>query len=438
MDQLERGRRRGDAGARSAKAAFPLVFIILLLVPQAVCAAEPYSVQNQFITLYEDGAARVESVYSVDVLYPSVNISLIGGTYLDVVVTDAAGIPMSYSMYAGGIMVNTLGEGEVEVAYTTHDLTAKSGKYWTVNFTFQIPAWVAFPAGASIMSLSATPDAIDTSGGRVLLLLPAGNNAITYVLSVVGTPDHAFIVISDAESTIDEVAASGINVTSAVAALEDARDAFDSGDYVGAEELAADAKSLALQINATADQASIMIATATEAVFKAESEGRTVGLGDAKSLLSQASALYSVGDYAGSLSSATSANAKAVAAQTFINAYLPYVAIALVAAATVAIGLLIRSKGSKKGFKGYVKESHEVDLGRIAKEGQLREDDFKLIETLAENGGEAFESAVRDRFNLPKTTIWRMAKRLEKDGYITVETVAGQNLLKVKPEYLKK
>ncbi|MDH7556655.1 MAG: winged helix-turn-helix transcriptional regulator, partial [Candidatus Methanosuratincola sp.] len=95
-------------------------------------------------------------------------------------------------------------------------------------------------------------------------------------------------------------------------------------------------------------------------------------------------------------------------------------------------------RGSRRDSKGYVKEIHEVDLARIAKERQLREEEFRLIEVLAENGGEAFESLVRERFDLPKTTIWRMVKRLEKDGYISVEKVAGQNLLKVRPEYLKK
>jgi len=333
--------------------------------------------------------------------------------------------------------VNTLGEAAASVAYTTHDITAKSGKYWTVNFTSTMPTWIAFPAGASVVSLSATPDTIDSTGGRTLLMMPAGEVAVTYVLSVAGTQDYAFLVISSAEDTIEAIMATGVNVSSAEAVLLQAKGAFDSGDYAGAEAQAQDAENLALQTNATAYQANAMIGTAGSAVAKAESEGRTVGLGDARSLLSQANSLYTAGNYTASLDSATQANSKAITALTPVQAYLPYASIAVVAVAAIAIALLLRARGSKKAFKGYVKESHEVDLGRIAKEGQLREDDFKMMGVLAENGGEAFESEVRARFDLPKTTIWRMAKRLEKDGYITVSTVAGQNLLKVRAEYLK-
>jgi uncharacterized membrane protein len=438
METMEKGRRRVSHSGFFAGTAFSLAFFILLVAPTAVAAADPYELQNLLITVYEDGAVRAYSEYSVNILFPSVDIALLGDTYLDVVVTDAAGIPLSYSTISGGISVSTLGEADVDVAYTTHDITAKSGKYWTVNFTSPIPAWIAFPSGASIISLSSIPDTIDNSDGRTLLLMPAGGIAVVYVLSVLGTPDHAFVVISDAESMIDVIQAAGINASQAETILAEAKDAFDSGNYVGAEELAVVAKSLALQTNATAYQASAMIATAGGAISNAESEGRTVGLGDARSLLSQANSQYAAGDYAASLSSATEAGARAAAAQTVVQAYFPYISIALVAVTAIAIALALKGRGNKKGFKGYVKESHDVDLARIAKERQLREDDFKLMEVLAENGGEAFESLVRERFDLPKTTIWRMAKRLEKDGYISVETVAGQNLLKVRPEYLKK
>lgn len=44
---------------------------------------------------------------------------------------------------------------------------------------------------------------------------------------------------------------------------------------------------------------------------------------------------------------------------------------------------------------------------------------------------------MRERFGLPKTTVWRMAERLEEGGYVSVGAVAGQNLLKVRDEYLK-
>lgn len=428
---------RGGPGTIRAGAALSMLFLVALATQIGAASASPYEPRYQLVTVYEDGAVRVYSELWVDPIYPSVDIPLLGDACQDVVVTGSSGMPLGYSTFAGGVSVNTLGEVEMAVAYTTHDITAKSGKYWSINFTSDIPTWIAFPSGASIVSLSAIPEAIDTSGGRALLLMPAGGIAITYVLSVVGTPDHAFLAISDAESTINGITAAGINVSSAGALLAEARDAFTSGNYAAAEELAVDAKSLALQTNATAYQASAMIANARDAILKAESEGRTVGLEDARRLLNQASSLYAVGEYASALSSAADANAKAASALTVVQAYALYIAAAVVVASAIAIVSLLRARGSRRDSKGYVKEIHEVDLARIARERQLREEEFRLIEVLAENGGEAFESSVRERFDLPKTTIWRMVKRLEKDGYISVEKVAGQNLLKVRPEYLK-
>lgn len=438
MDPAKRGRRAGMTTPLCARATIALAFLILLPFLPTAASAESYITQNQFITLFEDGAARIEVAYSVDVLSPTVNLTLLGTTFLHVVATDAGGLPMGYSVYPWGIKVNTLGEALVKVAYTTHDLTGKTGKYWTVNFTSPVPTWIAFPAGATVVSLSHVPETIDSRDGRTVLMMPPGDIAVTYVLSVVGTIDHAFLVISDATHSIQEIAAAGVNVSSAQALLLAANNAFNSGDFASAEVLAGEAKSLALQTNTTAHQASTMILVATTAIGKAESEGRTVGLDEAKSLLSQASPLYAAGNYSASLASAESANAKAAAAMTPLQAYAPYIAVAIVAVATIAIALPLRARGGKKASRGYVKETHEVDLGRIAKEGRLREEDFRIMEFLAENGGEAFESAVRERFNLPKTTIWRMAKRLEKEGYITVGTVAGQNLLRVRNEYTKK
>lgn len=431
-----RGTRGGPLATRAA-AAFSLLIFMALATQIGAAAASPYEPQYQLMTVYEDGAVRVYSELLVDPLYPSVDIPLLGDAYQDVVVTGPSGIPLGYSTFAGGVSVNTLGEVEVAVAYTTHDITAKSGKYWSINFTSDIPTWMAFPSGASIVSLSAIPEAIDTSGVRALLLMPPGRTAITYVLSIVGTPDHAFLAISDAESAINGITAAGINVSSAGELLAEARDAFAFGNYAAAEELAVDAKSLALQTNLTAYQASAMIAKARDAILKAESEGRTVGIEDARRLLSQASSFYSAGDYASALSSAADANAKAESALTAVQAYALYIAAAVVAVSAITIVALLMVRG-RRASKGYIKEIHEVDLVRIAGEKQLREEEFRLIEVLAENGGEAFESSVREKFDLPKTTIWRMVKRLEKEGYISVEKVAGQNLLKVRPEYLKK
>ncbi|RLI35607.1 hypothetical protein DRO53_00795 [Candidatus Bathyarchaeota archaeon] len=62
----------------------------------------------------------------------------------------------------------------------------------------------------------------------------------------------------------------------------------------------------------------------------------------------------------------------------------------------------------------------------------LRPDDRELLGFLVESGGQAFEAEIRSHFRLPKTTVWRMIKRLEREGLVEVSKVGGQNLVKIR------
>jgi len=62
----------------------------------------------------------------------------------------------------------------------------------------------------------------------------------------------------------------------------------------------------------------------------------------------------------------------------------------------------------------------------------LRAEDRELIVFLGERGGEAFESEVREYFKLPKTTVWRMVRRLKREELVEVVKVGGQNLVRLR------
>jgi uncharacterized membrane protein len=65
----------------------------------------------------------------------------------------------------------------------------------------------------------------------------------------------------------------------------------------------------------------------------------------------------------------------------------------------------------------------------------LRLDDKEVLRFLADAGGEAFAAEVRDRFDVPRTSLWRMIRRLEGEGVIEVEAVGGQSLVRISPKY---
>jgi hypothetical protein len=74
-------------------------------------------------------------------------------------------------------------------------------------------------------------------------------------------------------------------------------------------------------------------------------------------------------------------------------------------------------------------------VGRILEERpHLRPEDQEVLRYLAEKEGAAFESEIRSKFQLPKTTIWRLVKRLEREELVEIRKAGGQNLIKLKFE----
>jgi len=434
---------RGFGEAARARVAVALAAAVLLAAVSGggvSAATQSYTIQAAIMTVYEDGAVTAEFYIAVDPISPTVNFSLPGTTYLDVTAIGGSGLPLGYQNYQGMVAVNTLGESSVRLGYTTHDLTSKTGSYWSLNFTSPSAVRLSFPYGASVISVNRVPDAIEGTGGSAVILMPEGAVSVSYILSIVGTADYAIVAIADAEGTIASLNASGIANPAAAALLGQAKAAFDLGNYASAEELAEQAKSSALNANATAYQASAMQAEASAAISEAEAEGRNSGLDAARSLLSEAELAYASGDYASALSRASQAKAAAEAALDMAGSILPYAAIGAVAAAGAGgvFALTMRKRGGgANAVKPYARERREVDVEKIASEDRLRDEDIDVVMALADSGGEALESEIRSRLNLPKTTLWRAAKRLEREGYIKIETVAGQNRLSVREEYCK-
>jgi uncharacterized membrane protein len=60
-----------------------------------------------------------------------------------------------------------------------------------------------------------------------------------------------------------------------------------------------------------------------------------------------------------------------------------------------------------------------------------------VLQFLAEKEGAAFESEIRGKFLLPKTTIWRLVKRLEREELVEIRKAGGQNLIKLRYEGLQ-
>jgi uncharacterized membrane protein len=66
----------------------------------------------------------------------------------------------------------------------------------------------------------------------------------------------------------------------------------------------------------------------------------------------------------------------------------------------------------------------------------LKREEAEVIRFLKERGGRALEAELREAFpNIPKTTMWRLVKRLEKRGIVTVKKVGMQNVVQLKSTF---
>ena len=403
----------------------------MLAAAQTAEAQPSYTPEELVFTVYADGVVTVDYTVEVDPTRARVNITLFGTIYEDLTVEDQDGLPLDYSPLDRGLAVDTLGAISVLASYVTPELTAKSAQIWTFAVSTSIPSSVLLPDGATIVGLSDVPLAMGSLDGRPLLAMPPGDVEVAYVVGIVGTREHALALIKDAESTIEAAKTGGVIVAEAEAMLEQAYADLDAEQYVKAEGLAGQAKTSALDAEAAASSAEEAMSAAEAAITTARGEGRNIGLDAAESLLQQAQDAYGAGDYPGAEVLGEQAQTEAAEATAPRNPHTwIVVGIGSAALALVAAFILRRRKPEVKGAQG------EVNLDLLFERNpHLRLDDRETIKFLAESGGEAFATEIRERFDIPRTSAWRMIRRLEREAIVEVSTIGGQSLVRIRPEY---
>ncbi len=340
--------------------------------------------------------------------------------------------------------------------------------------------------------------AIRPVGDQQLLTFKTGDVRFVYVIGVLGTEEQANIVLRLADSTIEEMTEKypGIVLTSARDLLQKAIEARDNELFPDAESLAGQANDAAVATSRDYETAQSAISEADGLITQATSEGRDVI--QARELLQKARSEFEAGSYVVAKDSAEDAVtsigsmpeepqmpifvivAAAVAAGGGIGALLflrsrkpsPVVAQKAVSnnppQSTIGndiekdeVTSAVRDVVSKSvpeipftpsppadriidqplGTPSTVPESQTDTsvlsriVGKIVEEKpHLRPEDQDVLRYLAEKEGAAFESEIRTKFELPKTTIWRLVKRLEREELVEIRKAGGQNLIKLKFE----
>ena len=107
-------------------------------------------------------------------------------------------------------------------------------------------------------------------------------------------------------------------------------------------------------------------------------------------------------------------------------------ALAIVAIAAIALKMKNKQKQIVSTSQTTVLEKNEpFNIEMVLEMPDLREDDKEIIKFIHENGGSALESDLRKKFLLPRTTMWRAVKRLERRELIEITKKDQQNLIKL-------
>ena len=104
--------------------------------------------------------------------------------------------------------------------------------------------------------------------------------------------------------------------------------------------------------------------------------------------------------------------------------------------ASVALVLWFRRRKKPRQTK---EPEAEVDIDKLfEKEKHLRPEEMEVINFLAEKHGTAFEAELYEKLNLPRTTTWRLLKRLQKMEIVDIHKSRRQNIVSIRKKYLKK
>lgn len=403
-----------------------LMLFFMLVTP--VWASNP---QDLSINIQSDGITRLDYLFLAEQTSLTTNISLLGETYENLFIVNEGGLPLEYVETSEGLTIYSLGSALVNLNYLTSELTGKTGVIWSLTINVPISSEILLPSGATIISLNTIPLEIDTVDERTVLIMPAGIIQVSWTLNIMDSMTLAEDAILEAENALHSSELIGVVVSEAEFLLVDAQHLYDQGLYLEAEEKASDTLQLVSTLTSKMTLADNKINTAESTINSAESSGRTIGLDAAESLLLEAKTAYVTGDYDTASSLADQALQAVLVAEKPDNNQFIIISALLVCFAS-AIYLYTRRKPVEKPQQDHL----EFDLERLFDEHpELRIDDREVLRYLSENDGEAFAYDIRERFDLPRTSAWRMVRRLQRFEVVDERKIGGQSLISIKQEY---
>ncbi|TLX84307.1 MAG: hypothetical protein E6L04_07175 [Thaumarchaeota archaeon] len=436
-----------------------------------------YQVNSIFIGILSNGDSIVQYDLRMKNNTNEITLPLIGGNISDILVKNYLSKYLGYSFNSvtNEIKINIQNESQLRITYQTPGLVNKQEREWSFFIDSAFPFTVKLPNDAVVTNLGEqSPSLIRKLGGQNLLSFDKGKISIDYVIGYAGTREQAIISISSAELDLAKAESEhvGINLDEVNSILNRAKTAVNQSNFIEAERLANNASDISRRVAESYETSKDMISNATRKVEDAQAMNTDAS--QASEFISKSNIEFSQGNYPKALEYATLAvNSLDVTKQEQMSPGSSSSTFLFLIPLAVSVGFFIIVKYRSKiiphlqstRFKKdtlnndltpntlqennltekqppmkeqvNIDSSTQSDLHRlvadvIKQKGNLKPEEREILFYISEKEGAAFEGEIRNKFILPKTSLWRLIKRLEREDLIEVTKIGGQNLIKLK------
>lgn len=459
----------------------PIILVLFIFLSGTIFSKShsqlQYQVNSIFIGILSNGDSIVQYDLRLKNNTNEITLPLIGGNINDIFVKNYLSKYLGYTFNSvtNEIKINTQNESQIRITYQTPGLVNKQEREWSFFIDSAFPFTVKLPNDAVVTNLGEqSPSLIRRLGGQNLLSFDKGKISIDYVIGYAGTREQAIISINSAELDLAKAENEhvGIKLDEVKSILNTAKTAVNQSNFIEAERLANNASDISRRIAESFEASKDMISNATRKVEDAQAMNTAAS--QASEFISKSNIEFSQGNYPKALEYASLAansldatNQEKISLSSNSSTYLLFIPLA----ASVGFFIIVKYRSkiiprlqsirikketlnsdlSTNTFKennltenqSPMKEqinmdsSNQSDLHRlvadnIKQKGNLKPEEKDILFYISEKEGAAFEGEIRNKFILPKTSLWRLIKRLEREDLIEITKIGGQNLIKLK------
>jgi len=378
---------------RKSTAIFLILMLFTITLTSKTIAQQTYSIKDATLTVYKDGLVHVKISVNVNETTPLITMPLLSRNVKNILTYDENKTPLNYEINNTNIIVYTLGATFTTIEYDTTELTSKTAGLWTLTLNSPFQINIILPENSTIIYINTPPTQISTIDGKIKIAMPAGYCEISYEVAISPPMDYTITLVQSSATIIQgESISSTITIT------------LTSG--------------VASQITLSA----IGQPPGVEISFNPP-----MGIPPFNSVMNiKVSRDTPPGIYTITIIAKGGGITKTIPYTLTVREYRAPAPIIPPITIATAIGIIV--------IATYLIWKYPIkSLRSRGKIGELTEEEAEIIKFLKEKGGKALEVELRERFpNIPRTTLWRMVRRLESKGIVKVKKVGLQNMIELK------